>query len=113
MESRLLPEQLASFTEEHKQLLDDLGGDASLTVTLRGLAKRHGELSVIADTIVTNLLQYGVLSTKGRQRAALSAYLNVVDRLNKLAAQLGLERKQKPVPSIEDFLRERQKGAEE
>ena len=104
VEARLGPDQLAAFTEEHKQLLADLGGDDQVSVTKRGLARRHSELSVIADTILTNLLQQGVLSTKGRQRAALTAYLNVVDRLNKLAAQLGLERRQKPVDDLQDYI---------
>jgi len=106
----LLPgqeERLAALTEDRKQLLEDLGGEAHISATKRDVAKRFCELQVIADTIVSNLVREGVLSTKGRQRAALSAYLNVVDRLNKLAAQLGLERKAKAVPSIEDFLKEK------
>jgi hypothetical protein len=97
--------QLAALTEDRQQLLEDLGGEATVAVTKRDVVRRFCELQVIADTHVSNLVREGVLTGKGRQRAALSAYLNVVDRLNKLAAQLGLERIAKPVPSIDEFLK--------
>jgi hypothetical protein len=107
----LLPgqeQQLALIGERRTELLRDLGGEDALPLTKRDVVGRFIELQTIADTLAGNLAAAGVLSTKGRQRAALTAYLSVVDRLTKLAALLGLERKVKEVPTLNDFLKTRQ-----
>jgi hypothetical protein len=70
----------------------------------RTLATRFLEQAVIADTLAANLAQQGILTAKGRQRAALSAYLSVSASLSRLAAQLGLERQAKRVPTASDLL---------
>ena len=99
--------QLAALSELRAELYADLGGIDALGVVKKDAARRFLELTVVADTLVTNLLHDGIISPKGRQRAALSAYLSVVDRLTKLSTLLGLERKTKRVETIDDFLRAR------
>lgn len=104
--------QLALIAERRAELLRDMGGEDALPLTKRDVVTRFIELQTVADTLAGNLAASGVLSTKGRQRAALTAYLSVVDRLTKLAALLGLERKVKAVPSLDDFLKTRQQQQE-
>ena len=44
----------------------------------------------------------GVLTAKGRNRAALSAYVLTLDRLHKLMTVLGLERRSRSLPTTVD-----------
>jgi hypothetical protein len=74
---------------------------------------RFLQTSVVADFLGSNIVKHGVLTTKGKTRAAVTTYLQVVDRLTRLALALGLERQAKQVPSIEDFLRQRQQHPQE
>ena len=106
----LLPgqeDQLAVLGELTNELLSDLGGSEAVGVVKRNLAMRFVQLTVIADTLADNLVRNGILTPKGKQRAALTVYLLVVDRLARLATPLGLERHVKRVPSIQDFLAQR------
>ena len=62
-----------------------------------GQARRHARLELIENSLWSNLLTRGALTAKGRTRAAASLWLQVVDRLAKSAAQLGLERQTRHV----------------
>ena len=53
-----------------------------------------------------NLMAEGALTAKGRRRAATSAYLAVLDRFLRLAQVVGLERRQKRVPSLSEVMAE-------
>ena len=51
-----------------------------------------------------HLTHGGALTATGRARAALSAYLRVLDRQYRLAAALGLERRARPVEEVDHYL---------
>jgi hypothetical protein len=53
----------------------------------------------------SNLRAQGILTSKGRQRAAWSAYLQTVDRLVRLADKLGLQRGQKQIDAVAEVER--------
>jgi hypothetical protein len=111
-----LPEQAdvrAMLAEREAALVLDLGGEANIGVTKRELTTRFIEASTILTFLGGNILKFGVLTTKGRQRAAVGTYLQVLDRVMRLAATLGLERQAKQVPSIEDFLAARQQPTDQ
>jgi hypothetical protein len=100
----LLPEQAAileSLAEKRAEIERDLGGAETLSVLTRDLANRYLELCVVADYLGGKLVTEGPLTPKGNQRAALTAYLGVIDRLQRLALTLGLERRQKPVNPLD------------
>lgn len=100
----LLPEQaevLAALAEKRTEIERDLGGADAVGALSRDLVSRYLELSVIADYLGQQLVIEGPLTTKGNQRAALTAYLSVVDRVHRIAMTLGLERKTKPVNPLE------------
>lgn len=97
----------ATLAERHAEILQDLGGDETLSLTKRDLARRFVELTGVADSLLALLLRDGLISSKGRQRAALSSFLGVVDRLTRIAGVLGLERHAKKVPDLETFLAQR------
>ena len=110
-----LPEQAqirALLAEREAAIVADLGGAGNLSTIKREVITRFLQTSVVADFLGSNIVKHGVLTTKGKTRAAVTTYLQVVDRLTRLALTLGLERQAKRVPSIEEFLRQRQQPQE-
>ncbi|MGE0363251.1 MAG: hypothetical protein AB7H93_13325 [Vicinamibacterales bacterium] len=103
----LLPEQAevrAALAEQRKAIEDDLGGADALSQMTRDLIGRYVELRLVGDFLAHQLATVGPLTGKGRTRAATSAWLAVVDRQNKLALTLGLERRTKRIPTLTEVL---------
>lgn len=106
-----LPEQaevLAMQREKEAAIVADLGGEMNISTIKRDMVGDYLGLRNVALYLGSNIGKHGVLTTKGRTRAAVTTYLQVVDRLTRLALTLGLERRTKQVPSIQDFLAQRQ-----
>lgn len=79
-------------------LLAELG---DLGVVKRNLGESFVELSAVRRYLGSRLAREGPLTTKGRQRALLSAYLGTVDRLVRLASVLGIEKRRPDVDPLE------------
>jgi len=98
-----LPEQadaLAVMAERQMAILNDLGGEDQVGQIKRDLISRYLQNSLIADYLADNIAREGVLSTKGRQRAAVNTFLAVVNTLHKLAGSIGLERRLKDLGDL-------------
>lgn len=93
------PEALAAVAEHRCEIEADLGD--GLSRIGRDLVHRYVETSLIATTLGADLATRGILTAKGRQRAALTAYLQVLDRQHRLALALGLERKTRRVTPMQ------------
>ena len=65
------------------------------------MVERHARLELVDDYLFANVQRLGPLTGKGRTRAALTNWLQVVDRLQRSAMALGLERKAKPVNPLD------------
>jgi hypothetical protein len=78
--------------EQAVAIVADLGGPDTLSTLRRDLIQRYLETANIADYLASHVLRDGVLTTKGKTRAAVTTYLSVVDRLSRLAAAIGLDR---------------------
>jgi hypothetical protein len=76
-------------------ILRDLGGPEDVSTVRSRLSTRFVELDAIADYLIANILRDGITTTKGRTRAAVSAFLHVVDRQLAIAKALGLERRRR------------------
>ena len=99
------PELAEAHAEKVQAIEADLGADLS---TLKASAVREAaRLALIVDSLGHDLLTKGVITPKGKTRAALSAYVMTLDRLTKLQTLLGLERRTKTVPDLAAYLRER------
>jgi hypothetical protein len=101
--SKQLQEDAAPWrTDQIARITADLGEDVS---TLKAHAiDQVGTVLVILRFLGENLMAGGPLTGKGRQRAATTAYLQTLDRYMRLVHTLGLERRQKPVATLEDVL---------
>ena len=79
-------EQVAAITA-------DLGGEQELSALKRAAVREAARLEVICAALGHNLLQHGVLTGKGKTRAATLVYLHVFDRLLRASQLLRLDRK--------------------
>lgn len=82
----------------------DLGGREELSELERSHVRELARLDVIVEGLGNDLLERGVMTAKGKTRAALTAYLSAYDRLTKGAAAIGLKRRSKPVPELTAYL---------
>jgi hypothetical protein len=98
----------AELKTRYEELLADQGDAAFLR---RDGIKRAAQLTIIADTLAEDLVRRGLITPKGQQRAALNAYLSVIDRLTRLSATLGLDRRTKPVTDLARQFMEHDRGA--
>jgi hypothetical protein len=94
-----------NITAWHREQVDaittDLGGDQELTALARASVREAARLEVILGALGDQLLAGGVLTGKGKMRAATTVYLQVLDRFTRLASALGLERRPKPVNPLD------------
>ena len=95
------PDISAWHQEEVETITADLGGAGGLTALKRASIREAARLELIMGTLGDELLAGGVLTGKGKMRAATSVYLHVLDRFMKMAATVGLERRAKPVNPLE------------
>ncbi|MGC4084262.1 MAG: hypothetical protein QM736_19670 [Vicinamibacterales bacterium] len=91
------PEVAAFHSEQVAAITTDLGGASELSALAQASVREAARLEVILHALGTELLASGVLTGKGKMRAATTTYLQVLDRFTRLAATLGLERRSRKV----------------
>lgn len=78
----------------------DQGGTAELTTIGNGYVRRLAEAESVVQLLGRDLQERGIFTPRGRMRSTFHAYLQAVDRWDRLAQRLGLERKAKPVDPL-------------
>ena len=81
----------------------DLGGD--IPTTLTRLVSAFSETTLLRESVFMRMAGEPT-TNKGKARALLSAYLQLVDRELRLSQAIGLERRAKPVQTISEIMRE-------
>lgn len=99
--AELYPALADMLCEREAAIFSDLGGAEEVSTTKRELIVRFVQASAIADQLAGQIVQGGVTSAKGRPRAAVSLYLQVIDRVHRLAVAIGLERQSRPVHPLD------------
>src|SRR5262249_33385246 len=107
-----LGKHLAAWRAE---LVTDLGGEEALSTQQRALVDVLVRQELLLESVDSWLLAQRTLVNSGnrtllpvvRERQALA------DSLARYLAQLGLERRAKPIPSLDDYLRQRSPRSEE
>ena len=87
------------------QVTADLGGAANLTAVQGGYVRRLGELEAVVRLLAADLAQRGLTTPKGRVRGTFSRWLEALDRWDKFATRVGVERKARPVSPFEAVTR--------
>lgn len=94
------------------QLRSDLAidnGDAA--ATLAGLLDAYAEARLLRHSMFVRMVELGgPVTTKGKARALFGTYLQALDRERRLALDLGLERRAAKVPSLAEYLDQREGG---
>ena len=86
----------------HRREIEADLGDGTSRVK-RDLVARYVECCAMANFLGHDVAARGVLTARGRSRAALNAYLSVLDRQHRLAVAIGLERHQQPVSLLAEL----------
>lgn len=91
----------------HREMVDaiavDLGGADALSAIEARLVREFARASIIAESLGINVLEHGTLSGKGKTRAAVKTYLQVLDRLVRLGPTLGLKRRIRRASSLAEL----------
>jgi hypothetical protein len=96
----LMDVKRAALAERRAGILADLGGAENVSTIKSDLVERYLELQVVGDWLGGNLLAEGVMTTKGKTRAATTLFLSVVDRLERLGKTIGLERRERDLSQM-------------
>jgi hypothetical protein len=99
-----VPELAEAHRARVEAIETDLGGAAQLSAVQLPLVSELARLQLITDSLGADVLARGVLTGKGRTRAAVTVYLAVLDRQQRLAQLLGLSRRQRDVPDLASYL---------
>lgn len=86
------PEVARALSERRDAIQRDLGGAASLSQIKQDAITTYCEVDMLRQTLAHQLATEGMFTEKKRMRASFGAYLQVADRLVRLAQLLGLER---------------------
>jgi len=106
------PELQAEIASREREVVADLGGAEQLSAVMRQLVTRYVQTGVIADALAADVFDRGPLTSKGRARAAVSLFLQVLDRQHRLALALGLERRTRRVPTLEEWAAQQQRATQ-
>jgi hypothetical protein len=98
------PQMAAWHAEQVAAITADLGGESELSALARAHVREVARLEVIVAALGEELFANGVLTGKGKTRAATLTYLQVLDRLARMSSGLGLARRAKPVPTVAELL---------
>jgi hypothetical protein len=91
---RVGPDIQAALDEAEAAILADLGGAQNVSRLALDLVARYAELTAVASGLITQVVESGPVTPRGRTRSVLQAYLSVADRQLALARILGLARRQ-------------------
>jgi hypothetical protein len=93
----------AVHREMVEALTNDLGGGDALSAMEAPHVREYARLGLIAESLGHNVLERGALTGKGKTRAAVNVYLQVLDRLVRLGQTLGLKRRTKRASSLAEL----------
>ena len=101
--------------EFRRELLADLGGLATVSASQAALVELAARTRLYVDHIDAHLLeQTSLITRKGRLKPLVEQRQRLADSLARLLGLLGLERREPPAPSLEEYVRDRysQNGGE-
>jgi hypothetical protein len=104
-----VPALAEAHVEKARAIKKDLDGAAQLSAVQLPLVSELARLQLITDSLGADVLARGVLTGKGRTRGAVTVYLALLDRQQRLAQLLGMDRRTRPVADLASVLAE---GAE-
>lgn len=106
--SAALPTDLRVSVEEFRsQVVADRGGMDHLTAIEGGYIRRLGELETVARLLASDLAQRGLFTPRGRVRGTFSRWLETLDRWDKYAQRVGVDRRARQISTLQAYLEQR------
>jgi hypothetical protein len=96
-----------------EQVITDRGGADQLSAIEGAYCRRLAELEAVVRLLAADLAQRGLTTPKGRVRGTFNRWLEALDRWDKYATRLGIERKARQVPTLREYLDARATHADE
>lgn len=87
-------------------LVSDQGGASELTAIRGGYVRRLTDLEAMLHICAKDISSKGFFTAGGAARATVNTFMSLLDRWDKLASKLGMDRREKRVPSLEAFLQQ-------
>ena len=94
-------ETAASVRGRVQEIVNDLGGRDEISTVLAGQVRQHGRLEMLEEHLWDQIERGGTTTAKGHTRACVTLWLKVIDRLQRSAMTLGIERKQRQVNPLD------------
>lgn len=105
-----LPAEVAEYIAGFRaELVADQGGERELTTIRRGLVDKLVDLEVAIRLLMAEVVRRGIDSRPGK--AAWASALRSIETWHRLAGTLGVERRAKLVPTLDQYLAERAAAA--
>ena len=102
------PAGVVEDVEELKAaIVTDLGGESELTTLERAYVGHLGDVEVTLQLLMQDIEARGLLTPVGGVRRVYDQLLSGIDRWDKLAQRLGLKRRTKRVPTIDEYVRQK------
>lgn len=106
-EAALEADQRAALEAFRAGLVADQGGCSELTTIGAGYVRRLCDVEAICALMAADLAARGILTQRGRVRSTYAAFLQVIDRWDRLAQRLGIGRRERRIPSLAEYLAQR------
>lgn len=104
-----LPDVLRQTVEEFREaVLSDRGGSAELSTLEAAYVRRLSEAETVARLLAADLAARGLFTPKGRVRNTFQRWTEAVGLWDRLAQRVGVDRRARTVPSLQDYLRQAQ-----
>jgi hypothetical protein len=100
------PELRALIEAERAAVIETLGGEDELTPQMLRVVESYAENAVLAEAALLKVLEGGLTTTKGAQRAIVRVWQQLDEAVVRRAQLLGLERRQRRVPSLAQVMNE-------
>lgn len=105
------PAVLVDQVDRFRQgLTADQGGEADLTTIRAGYVRRLAEVEGCVLLLAADLQARGLFTPRGRVRSTYDRLLKTIEVWDRLAQRLGMDRRQRAVPDLNDYLAERTDG---
>jgi hypothetical protein len=100
----LAPDLRQSVDAFRDAVISDRGGVENLTAIEGGYVRRLGELETVVRLLASDLASRGLFTPKGRVRSTVVHWLATLDRWDKFAMRVGIERRARRIPTLQDVL---------
>jgi hypothetical protein len=112
-DASLPPDLRISADDMAGRVIADKGGIENCSTLLREYIQQTRNIRVVLDLLSRDMVENGLFTQKKRVRNVFLRWLETLDRFDRFATKVGLDREARQVPSLQDYLRQAQATGKE